>query len=522
MIKRVFLLVLFLIEIGHSESFGQSNPNAPMFRFKTNSDVLSEQYASNKSYLSRITALREKQAKDIACPQLVSYIPAGKSSDPITLNQSDSSSMESAHIEQKQGRRRTMSPLAMAGNPDSVVFDFLIYFRVDKSRIDTTYMNNAALLRRMSSIITEQNVTHIDSLIITAYASPEAPSDYNKRLSQRRANAVQEYFLERFPMLRPDMIRAYGRGENWVGLRQLVEQDSMVPMRDEVLRVIDSNLPEDEREIKLKSLQGGTVYRYIYRNLYPRLRLGASLNVMLAETAPEELRLLVGKPAIKYTPIRTTTLSVPRPALAILPIIKTIKKESYPFAIRTNLLYDAVGALNIGMEFPYGKKKNWSAIADVAYSFWHTPRNLYALQTLEYGVENRYWFGVSERRKERNPNWAQPLKGFYAGVYGKYWQRYDVQWIDGYQGDASWSVGLTAGYAVPIGRSLSLDFGIGAGWVAISEYRHYHRPEYDENGKYHLMWQQTGIWNGLSLTKLRLSLVWMIHTGRTKEGRDVR
>lgn len=425
-------------------------------------------------------------------------VPGDKKSDTIS-QQTDNPS-----------NTHQVLPADSTGDSTAFHLDFVIYFRVDKSIIDPAYMNNAAVLKRMGSIVANRNIAYIDSLIISAYASPEAPSEYNKRLSERRANAVRDYFVKEFVLLNPDIIRARGCGENWEGLRRLVVEDSQLPMRDKVLDIIDSNLPEDERELRLKALQGGDVYRYIYKNLYPRLRLGATFNVILVEAVPENLRALVPAPVI-------VNRIDPLPPIPIRPIVP-VETKKYPFAIRTNLLYDAIGALNIGVELPFGKKKNWSAIASIAYSYWHSAKNLYALQTLEYGLESRYWFGVSQKRKDRNPAWEQPLKGFYVGVYGGYWQRYDVQSVDGYQGDGSWSAGLTAGYVMPINRSLSLDFGIGAGWFSTSEYRHYHQPEYDKDGNYHLMWQQTGSWGGLSLTKLRAALVWTIQTTRTQKG----
>lgn len=402
----------------------------------------------------------------------------------------------------------------------TIIPDFVLYFRVNKSNIDSTYMNNAAVLEQMNRIISEQNMVHIDSLIISAYASPEAPSAYNKRLSEQRSNAVKSYFLKRFALLDPDIVHAYGHGENWEGLRELAEEDTELPMQEEVLRIINSDIHEDARELKLKALQGGAVYRYIFKNFYPRLRLGASLKVMLAETAPEELLSLIYGPQPKLLPVRIDTLKTILPIVIIKPLEPLKTDTCYPIAFRTNLLYDAIGALNIGVELPYGKKKNWSLIVDMAYSFWRSPKNRHAFQTLEYGLENRYWFGVKEERKASKPNWNQPLKGFYVGVYGNYWQRYDVQFIDGYQGDNSWSAGLTAGYALPLNQHLSFDFGIGAGWFSTSEYRHYHQPEYNEQGKYHLMWQETGNWRGLSLTKLRVALVWIMQTTKTQKRKD--
>lgn len=386
-----------------------------------------------------------------------------------------------------------------------------IYYRWDKDNLDKTYLNNTETLILIDSLLTNEDSKYIDSLVIVAYASPEGRPAYNQDLSQRRANTIKQYILDNYPAYKESQIITIARGENWEGFRRMAIADPNLRMKEQVLAIIDNpNIDDIQRQSMIALLDGGRLYKnYILPNYYRYLRLGASLFVIYTPGKPveidmEPIHVEIAEPV--FTPAST-------PALAI----DTIR--GYPIALRTNLLYDAVGALNIGIELPYGRNKNWSFIADIAYAYWRSPKNLYALQTLEYGIENRYWFGVSPKRKEQKTNWAQPLKGFHAGVYGKYWQRYDAQWIDGVQGDASWSAGLTAGYAIPLSRSLSFDFGIGAGWVSTAEYRHYHQPEYDENGKYHLMWQETGRWSGLSLTKVRFALVWLIQTSRTQERR---
>lgn len=386
-----------------------------------------------------------------------------------------------------------------------------IYYRWDKDNLDKTYLNNTETLILIDSLLTNEDSKYIDSLVIVAYASPEGRPAYNQDLSQRRANTIKQYILDNYPAYKESQIITSARGENWEGFRRMAIADPNLRMKEQVLAIIDNpNIDDIQRQSMIALLDGGRLYKnYILPNYYRYLRLGASLFVIYTPGKPveidmEPINVEIAEPV--FTPAST-------PAL----ITDTIR--GYPIALRTNLLYDAVGALNIGIELPYGRNKNWSFIADIAYAYWRSPKNLYALQTLEYGIENRYWFGVSPKRKEQKTNWAQPLKGFYAGVYGKYWQRYDAQWIDGVQGDASWSAGLTAGYAIPLSRSLSFDFGIGAGWVSTSEYRHYHQPEYDENGKHHLMWQETGRWSGLSLTKVRFALVWLIQTSRTQERR---
>ncbi len=181
-------------------------------------------------------------------------------------------------------------------------------------------------------------------------------------------------------------------------------------------------------------------------------------------------------------------------------------------ALKTNLLYDMVGVANLGVELPIGRR--WSVEGDVAFAYWRTSNHLYALQTLDYGLTTRYWLPAGYKRRHRNPAWDKPLRGVNIGVYGRYWQRFEAQWKDGIQSDAAWSAGITTGYAFPIGRHFTLEAGIAAGYLSTSQYRTYDRPQYDSEGNYHLMWNETGVWGGLALTRVNFSFVWLIQTGK--------
>jgi hypothetical protein len=170
--------------------------------------------------------------------------------------------------------------------------------------------------------------------------------------------------------------------------------------------------------------------------------------------------------------------------------VKTTK-----LALKTNLFFDAVGAPNLGVEVPFGRNRNFSAALDLAYACWSFD-NLYALQTMQGGVGVKYWF---------NPR-GRALTGWNAGVYGVYGGRYDVQWLDGYQGDRFWSAGISGGYSARIAKKLNLEFALAAGYFRTPQVRHYHEPE-----KGHLLWQETRYNTGrFSLTKVQINLVWLI------------
>ncbi|MDR2584647.1 MAG: DUF3575 domain-containing protein [Prevotellaceae bacterium] len=162
-------------------------------------------------------------------------------------------------------------------------------------------------------------------------------------------------------------------------------------------------------------------------------------------------------------------------------------------ALKTNLLFDAAGAPNIGIEKLIFKQ--FSLFADVAYSYWRI-NNLFALQTIQTGIGAKYWFDPSEC----------PLTGWNVGIYGLFCGRYDVQWKDGYQGDGFWSGGMSGGYSLPLSKCLNLEFSLAAGYFYTPEVRHYHRPQ-----KGHLLWEETRTHVGrFSLTKMQVNIVWFI------------
>lgn len=443
-------------------------------------------YTKNKSNLA---AIKEALSKYKQLPYL-SNIPATES-DSITRARFDkinSIATNPVDVEPKEGEP----------NPTKMLI--AIHYRWDKDNLDSLYLSNPENLYLLDSILNSKDSGYIDTLTIVAYASPEGQPDHNRRLSERRAKTIKDYITHNYKSIEPDRIITEARGENWAGLRNFAVNDPDLPSRDEVLEIIDSPLSSLQKQSRLTKLNNGTTYyRYIQPNYYRYLRNGASVLITYSiELKRDDMPTIGPKFALK--PIA-------------IPLFFTLERQpppiaKYPIALKTNLLFDAVGAPNIGIEIPIGK--HFSIVGDFAYAYWRTPNNLFALQTLEGGIEARYWFGVSDKKIAKNREWSKPLRGWNIGAYGMYCSRYDIQIMDGYQGDGFWSAGLTGGYATPVARNLTLEFSLAAGYFYTPQYRHYHRPEYDANGKYHLMWQETGNFGVFTLTKARISLVWLI------------
>lgn len=359
-----------------------------------------------------------------------------------------------------------------------------IFFRVNESTVDGSYMGNSERLDALGAFMLPDTSLRKISAVVTATASPEGRMSLNRKLAAKRAAAVVAFFRETYPNTEISIGDETSIAYDWSSMRRIVEEDTDIPYREWLLPIIDDPLLDDTaRESQIRALGGGSAYDYLKKNVLNHLRTG-----VITVTARRITTVVLQEPPVVCEP-RDSVKPVPPAAPA---------KEPCRFALRTNLLFDLVGAPNLGVEFPVGK--HFSLGADAAYAFWRID-NLYALQTIQGSVEAKYWFKPSRRGV---------LTGWSVGVYGIYCSRYDVQWRSGYQGDGFWSAGLSAGYSFPLSKRLNLEFAIAGGYFHTPEVRSYTRPE---NG--HLMWKETRYNVGrFSLTKLQLNLVWFIAKNR--------
>lgn len=189
----------------------------------------------------------------------------------------------------------------------------------------------------------------------------------------------------------------------------------------------------------------------------------------------------------------------------------SLKQESKRtiLAVKTNLLFDAVTALNVEVEVPVGRR--FSIMAEDVFPWWAIG-NKYCFQLWEMGLEGRFWF------KAWDPAETGKLRGFFAGVYGMS-GKYDFQWDRSinYQGEF-WSAGVTGGWCLPIGKrkGMNLEFSISLGYMR-SPWRHYMpSDDYDR-----LMRDKNrfGTLDYFGPTKAKISLVVPINVRNKKEVR---
>lgn len=177
-----------------------------------------------------------------------------------------------------------------------------------------------------------------------------------------------------------------------------------------------------------------------------------------------------------------------------------------PFAIKTNLLYDASSAINIGIEAPIGD--HWSVAADWVAPWWSSYDKQIYIQMMLGSIEGRYWFGKREDKPQ--------LTGWFAGVSlagGLYDYMFDP--ISGVQGELH-AYSAVGGYAHAINKSgnLRMEYSLGLGYMR-TQYVKYWWDGFD----YTLIAPspQTWITNWFGPTKVQVSLVYMLKL-RSKVG----
>ena len=149
-----------------------------------------------------------------------------------------------------------------------------IAFRIDKDNIDRNYKQNAAVLddvdSKVRSVLNNKDIT-LTGMTVEGWASPEAPAEYNKALSERRAKAFADYLSHTYGIKRSAMT-VTGRGEDWAGVEKLVRESDLSYKAD--LQQIIDNYSGDARDPKVRALQGGAPFRELVSDagLYAKVR----------------------------------------------------------------------------------------------------------------------------------------------------------------------------------------------------------------------------------------------------------
>lgn len=352
----------------------------------------------------------------------------------------------------------------------------MLHFRFDRSLLERDYMDNELVLARLDSLLSESlRVSLADTIIIVSYASPEGNVDHNLRLARSRAVAVKGYLVWKYSHVDQHRILIRPQGENWTGLRHLVEADKAVPAREKVLALLDEENDTEQLKILLRHLNGGKTYRYISGRLLPVLR-NAAVCTIVWKACGRDSSLGPADEKQSISPMDDVSLNALDTIVRVseLPRVGERGKDLFPvipdrplFALKTNIL-TWVGLLptgkfaafrpNLAVEFFFARR--WSFTVGGEYSCWKGGQDGEFWGISGYSIEPRFWLIGDGRYR-----WV------YAGIYGQSGD-FDHQLPPSgdfsMAGDSStgsyWSAGVSLGVYLPLGKHFGLETGIRAGY----------------------------------------------------------
>ena len=149
-----------------------------------------------------------------------------------------------------------------------------IQFFVGDTRVVDTLGDNRRQLDKISGLmrqIVEQQEFYVDTITLTAAASPEGSYAANNILARGRAAALKRYLVRRYGKSIDTMLIVRWVAEDWPELTARIRTDKAIGNRDAMLELIAREKNPDRREQAIRQ-QFPKEYAYIRSVIYPQLR----------------------------------------------------------------------------------------------------------------------------------------------------------------------------------------------------------------------------------------------------------
>lgn len=405
---------------------------------------------------------------------------------------------------------------ALSASAQSVCDSVAIHFHVNEAELDWNFMTNRSSLEEIKEKFKrEYNDTaswKLRKVEVVGSFSPEGTITKNRALAERRAETLFKFISTLCEF--PDSLKSLRVVDgDWGSLVRMAEADGNLPMRQQTLKALrevvryapQANWLYERSIYRLKRLGGGEPYRYICDHYFPLQRHSVMYLCFIKEirpvvVEPDTVRVEEVEPDIVVA--EKEGADTLRAEEAELEELDEFTERKFPMAVKSNLLFDVVTALNYSIEVPF--KEKYSVLFQHHFPWWERD-NKYCLQFLTFGGEFRWWFAPSSQLPAKYRRENNLLLGHFVGanVWGG---KGDIQIgrkFGCYHFDF-WSVGLSYGYSMPIGRRFNLEFTVSVGYAHIP-YQHYIPSDnwevlIKDNNKF-------GTLNYVGITKAEVNLV---------------
>jgi len=171
-------------------------------------------------------------------------------------------------------------PIIMADNfkriiPEERIAD--IHYLINMANIRNTELKSediAALKEYLSLVNTEEDLEFID-MLVSAYASPDGPLDFNDKLASKRLESASKYIKREFEkseiedINKEGFVKSQATAEDWEGFKTEV-QNSNIEDKDLIIRVLSMYSDPAVREQEIKNM--ASAFEVLKEQVLPKLR----------------------------------------------------------------------------------------------------------------------------------------------------------------------------------------------------------------------------------------------------------
>ncbi len=358
--------------------------------------------------------------------------------------------------------------------------EVMVDFRVNSTRIDPTYGNNAERIREITGMlqgILNDTTVEVTRLSFCGVASPEGSYEWNRQLANGRMKALETLVRSKIEV--SDSIITYD--DNYIAWDYLAERvsESEMAHKHEILSILGEK-PEivkyrngrniDSRIPKLQRLDGGRVWDELFRRFFSPMRNASMVIVTFKQVSPPPV--VVPEPVIEEVEVSADTTEAVLPAPVIVDTVPdptpAVKEWGRKLYVKTNALGLGLAIANTAVEIDLCR--HWSFNLPVYYSAWNYFKSTVKFRTAMIQPEIRYWF------RDDNDGW---YAGGHIGI-GHYNVATNGEYrTQDHEGKSpALGGGLAVGYRLPISgnKRWKMEFSIGAGAYKLhhDKFRNYH------------------------------------------------
>ena len=358
--------------------------------------------------------------------------------------------------------------------------EVMVDFRVNSTRIDPTYGNNAERIREITGMlqgILNDTTVEVTRLSFCGVASPQGSYEWNRQLANRRMKALETLVRSKIEV--SDSIITYD--DNYIAWDYLAERvsESEMAHKHEILSILGEK-PEivkyrngrniDSRIPKLQRLDGGRVWDELFRRFFSPMRNASMVIVTFKQVSPPPV--VVPEPVIEEVEVSADTTEAVLPAPVIVDTVPdptpAVKEWGRKLYVKTNALGLGLAIANTAVEIDLCR--HWSFNLPVYYSAWNYFKSTVKFRTAMIQPEIRYWF------RDDNDGW---YAGGHIGI-GHYNVATNGEYrTQDHEGKSpALGGGLAVGYRLPISgnKRWKMEFSIGAGAYKLhhDKFRNYH------------------------------------------------